>query len=80
MIDAWTEVVGFGAYIANVVGNVLLIYKRGSGFDIRIVSIVLWGIYGLGELSPAVLANSITFFGINCYGAWKWRRGEGAAG
>jgi hypothetical protein len=46
------ELVGFAAFVLNVLGNVFLARKRLSGWLIRIVSIVLWGFWVDGEFVP----------------------------
>lgn len=68
------EVVGFAGFVLNVWGNLLLARKSRNGWYIRIVSIVLWGIYGVGAASWPNVANAVTFFGINVYGLWKWKQ------
>lgn len=73
------EIVGIAAFVLNVVGNLLLARRSIRGWAVRIVSIVLWGVYAANILSLSLLLNAITFFGINCYGWWNWRRREGHA-
>lgn len=68
------EIVGFLAFVLNVVGNLLLARKSIHGWVVRLASIILWGIYALEITSLAMIANSITFFGINVYGWWNWSR------
>jgi hypothetical protein len=70
------ELVGAAAFLTNVCGNLLLAWKSRYGWLVRLVSIVLWGIYAVDLSSPSLLANAITFFGINCVGWWKWRKAE----
>lgn len=65
---------GLLAFATNVWGNILLTRKSERGWWVRIVSIVLWFIYARNTSSLAMTANSVTFFGINCYGMWKWRK------
>jgi nicotinamide riboside transporter PnuC len=67
------EVVGFAAFLTNVVGNLLLTRKHIAGWAVRLVSITLWGIYAWDTASPSLLANACTFFLINCYGWHHWR-------
>ena len=68
------EAIGFAAFLTNVLGNWLLAVKSERGWLVRIVSIVLWGVYGWKTASFAMMANAVTFFGINCYGYRKWRK------
>ena len=68
------EAVGFLAFVLNVVGNLLLAWKRMSGWLVRIASIVAWGIYAANITSWPMMANAVTFFGINCVGFYRWRR------
>lgn len=68
------EVVGFLAFITNVVGNLLLARKIIWAWPIRLVSIVLWGIYAWNTASPSLFANACTFFAINCYGWHHWHK------
>lgn len=64
---------GFAAFVLNVWGNLLLARKSERGWWVRIASIILWGAYGIGAASWPNILNAVTFFGINCYGLWKWR-------
>ena len=66
------EIVGGLAFITNVLGNFLLARKRIEAWPVRLVSIVLWGIYAWDIASLSLFANAITFFGINCYGLHYW--------
>jgi nicotinamide riboside transporter PnuC len=68
------ELVGFAAFALNVLGNFLLTRKRIRGWLVRLASIVLWGIYAHQVWSLAMMANSMTFFVLNCYGYWNWKR------
>lgn len=71
------DIVGFAAFILNVAGNFMLIYKERFGWwgwAVRIVSIVCWFAYGVGDASWPNIANAVAFFGINCWGVWKWRK------
>lgn len=71
------EIIGFAAYLTNVAGNAMLVWKDrwgAWGWVVRLVSITLWFIYGLSEVSPSLIANAVTFFAINCLGLWKWSR------
>lgn len=69
-----SELVGIAAFLLNVAGNLLLAWKSVWGWAVRVVSIVLWGIYAYDTASLAMMLNSITFFFINIVGFWKWRR------
>ena len=66
------EIVGFFAYLTNVAGNLLLARKNIWAWPVRMVSIVAWGIYAWDIASLSLLANAVTFFGINCYGLYYW--------
>lgn len=68
------ETIGFVAFVLNVYGNWLLAVKSERGWLVRIVSIVCWGVYAGKTQSLAMMTNAVTFFGINCYGFWKWRK------
>lgn len=68
------ELLTWSAFILNVVGNILLARKKESGWWIRLAPNVLWFIFAVNIRSSAMLANSVTFFGINLYGIWKWRK------
>jgi len=70
MGEAW----GIAAFLSNVVGNVLLTRKVWHGWWVRILSITLWFVYAQQVSSLAMTLNAVTFFGINCYGLWAWRR------
>lgn len=69
-----TDVVGFVAFALNVVGNLMLARKSIYGWLVRLASITLWGVYALAITSGPVGLNAVVFFGINCYGWYKWRR------
>jgi hypothetical protein len=68
------DAIGFAAFLTNVAGNLLLTGKSVHGWWIRIVAIVLWFVYARSTASWPMTANAVTFFGINCYGLWKWNR------
>lgn len=68
------DAAGFAAFLLNVWGNLLLARKSETGWPVRIASILLWGAYAWSVSSLPMLANAATFFCINCYSAWKWRR------
>ena len=72
------ELVGFAAFLLNVLGNLLLAWRSTYGWIVRLVSISLWGAYAWSIASPSLLANAATFFAINCLGWWKWSRPEGS--
>lgn len=70
------EVVGLAAFLTNVAGNFMLVYKNRWGWwgwVVRLISISLWFVYGVGDSSLPNTANAIVFFFINCWGIWKWR-------
>lgn len=71
-----TELIGFAAFLSNVAGNIMLTRKIRAGWIVRLFSITVWGIYATLIPSPSLLANAITFFGINCYGFWNWGQKE----
>lgn len=71
------EVVGFAAFLTNVAGNFMLVYKNRWGlwgWVVRLISITLWFVYGIGDSSWPNTANAVVFFFINCWGIWTWRR------
>jgi nicotinamide riboside transporter PnuC len=71
-----TEANGFLSFLLNVAGNLMLAWKWRSGWAVRIVAIVSWGVYGWEIASRPIMLNAVTFFCINCYGWWKWRKEE----
>lgn len=68
------EIVGFLAFATNVAGNLMLAWQTIWGWVVRLVSISLWFVYAYNESSPSLIANAVTFFCINIFGLWKWRR------
>lgn len=74
MNTIFIEAIGFLAFFTNVIGNFLLARKNIWGWIVRLVSIVLWGVYAWNTLSVSLFANAVTFFGINCYGFYHWHR------
>ncbi len=74
MTFTWIEIVGFLAFLTNVVGNFMLARKIIWAWPVRLVSITLWGFYAVDLDSPSLLANALTFFAINCYGWHHWRK------
>ncbi len=71
---SWYDIAGFAAFLSNVYGNLLLARQRADGWYVRIVSILLWGLYGWSTASLPMLANAATFLGINIYGLYKWKK------
>lgn len=67
---------GYLSFLLNVAGNLFLAWKWRSGWVVRIVAIVSWGVYGVELGSKPIIANAVTFFCINCYGWYKWRKDE----
>lgn len=67
---------GLAAFLLNVWGNLLLTSKSATGWYVRIIAIICWGAYGLAAASWPNLVNAVTFFCINCYGLWKWKRAK----
>ena len=68
------EAVGFLAFVLNVAGNVMLAWKNKIGWLVRIASIIAWGVYAVNIVSWPMMANAVTFFGINCVGFYRWSR------
>lgn len=68
------DVIGFAAFLTNVAGNFMLVYKTVWGWVVRLVSISLWFVYGWGDDSLPNVANAVVFFFINCYGIYRWRK------
>jgi hypothetical protein len=75
----WIDANGFLSFLLNVAGNLFLAWKWRSGWVVRIVAILSWGLYGVQIRSNPIILNAVTFFCINCYGWWKWRKEERAA-
>lgn len=67
------ESVGFAAFITNLVGNLMLARKSERGWWIRIIANFLWFAYAWETAGIAMIANSVTFLGINIYALLKWR-------
>lgn len=80
MTLSFDDAFGFAAFLSNVAGNLLLARKSEKGWPVRIGSILLWGAYGLRTASLPIMANAATFFVINIYGMWSWRRARLAGG
>lgn len=72
----WVDANGFLSFVLNVAGNLFLAWKWRSGWVVRIVAIVSWGIYGWQIASKPIILNAATFFCINVYGFCRWRREE----
>lgn len=71
------EVVGFLAFSTNVAGNLMLAWQTIWGWIVRLVSISLWfvyAVYGDDGIDLPLTVNAVTFFCINLFGLWKWRR------
>lgn len=69
-----TEVIGFSAFLTNVAGNLMLAWQTIWGWVVRLISISLWFAYAYDTASAPLIANAVTFFCINCFGIWKWKR------
>lgn len=67
------DLIGYVAFLTNVLGNLLLTRKNIAGWPVRIVSIVCWAVYGVSAESGPILVNAVTFLRINLYGWWNWR-------
>lgn len=66
--------VGYLAFILNVIGNLLLAHKNIAGWIIRFVTNVTWIIYAIQiEDGEPVVLNHLVFLAINSYGLVKWR-------
>ena len=68
------ELLGFLAFALNVAGNLLLTSKNSRGWIIRIWSNAAQIGYAVLIVSPSLVTNGSTFFAINLYGWWRWRR------
>lgn len=66
------DLMGFAAFLTNVLGNFLLARKDRRGWPVRIVSILLWGTYAWNITSWPMVANAVTFLFINAYGWHHW--------
>jgi nicotinamide riboside transporter PnuC len=73
-MPTFVELLGYAAFVSNVAGNLMLAQQTIWGWVVRIVAILLWGAYGWSTADSPMIANACTFFCINCYGWWKWRR------
>ena len=71
--DAISLTIGLVAWATNLGGNVLVMLKRSSGWAVRIISILLWGAYGITDTSLPNLLNSISFLIFNVYAWRRWR-------
>ena len=65
---------GYLSFALNLLGNLFLAWKWRSGWAVRIAAIVSWGLFGVQTRSNPIMLNAVTFFFVNCYGWWKWRR------
>lgn len=77
MTITFIEIVGFAAFLTNVAGNLMLVWQTAFGWygwAMRILAIVLWFAYAFDTADLPLIANAVTFFCINCWGVWKWRR------
>ncbi len=73
-----SDIMGYIAFATNVWGNWLLTNKKIGGWQIRIVSHLAWGAFGVLAWSLPNLLNAATFFVINCVGWYRWRKEEKA--
>lgn len=74
MVFDAVEILGFLAFLSNVAGNLMLAWQTIWGWVVRLIAIVLWGAYALYTWDLPLIANAATFFCINLYGIWKWRK------
>lgn len=71
------EAVGYTAFIANVVGNLMLARLNVWGWIVRLLTNVLWIVYAIQiESGGPMWLNHLTFFSINVYGFRTWKRRE----
>lgn len=75
----FTDANGYLSFLLNVAGNMQLAWKWKSGWVVRGVANLSWGLYGYDVGSRPIILNAATFFGINCYGWWKWRKEQAKA-
>jgi hypothetical protein len=68
------EAIGIVGFLTNVWANLLIARKSESGWIVRLVSNVLWLVFGLAQASLANTLNAVAFAGINVYGLCRWRR------
>lgn len=68
------EAIGVVGFLTNVWANLLIARKSESGWIVRLVSNVLWLVFGVAQASLANTLNAVTFAGINVYGLRRWRR------
>lgn len=70
------EVLGWGAFVLNVWGNMKLTTKSKVGWMIRLVANVAWIIYSFFAFAWPLFINHIAFFYINIVGWRRWNREE----
>jgi len=72
--DVLVDIIGFTAFVLNVSGNLMLAWKSRWGWLVRIAAIICWGAYAVSIASWPMIANSVTFFAINCVGFYRWQK------
>lgn len=70
------ETIGFVGFVTNIIGNLFLAWRWRSGWPVRLLPNVCWAAYSIHFWNVALLANSLTFFVINCMGWWKWSKAK----
>lgn len=68
------EAVGYAAFAANVIGNLMLASKSITGWYVRLGTNVLQLTYAACIHSWPMTANAVTFALINLFALIKWRR------
>ena len=69
-----TEIVGWLGFALNLWGNLALTRYDAWGWIIRLGSNVAWVAYSANAGVWPLLANHITFAGVNVLGWIRWRR------
>jgi nicotinamide riboside transporter PnuC len=73
MVGQMIELIGWISFIISIIGSLLVIYKKRSGFIFWIISNTLWMIVNI-KAGIYSQASMFAFFNLtSLYGYLKWR-------
>lgn len=66
------DIAGHFAYVALIVGMMLLARRRRSGFLVRVAGEITWTVIGWQIGSSSIVIWSVVFVAVEAYGWRRW--------